>query len=288
MTFYLQKDLSEPAQFLYRDTIGMISRFNPIWLNKYGTLIAWDVFFSYLKNGRVISLDIGSHNIPNSLYYPVLCGVSKSGVLLLTQNEQDKPYFNEAAYFVPWSNDERLLDFTKAECFTDSLGIPFFSTVVKWHDNLILSWRAPTLFCYNLDASALDSFKLMTHAVPGEYDEFSVSQLFFFDGEIALISHYGEKIGFDLRSKKQFAVPDNMTSQWLARKGDLVYAVRSSIHPDRTEYVLITYDLKSRTTTDVLPFEQSDILEEIELPVFILWPNHLIIWTRHQWKWIKL
>ncbi len=288
VTFYFQDKLSEPAQFLYRDTIGMISRFNPIWIDKKGTVVAWDGFFSYLSNGSVITPDLDSQKIPNSLYYPVLCGISEKGVLLLAQNEQSITNFNEAAYFVPWSNDNKLLDFQKAIRFTDSIGVPFFSTVIKWNDNLIISWRPPILFCYDLNKSELDSFKVETHAFPGGYDESSVSQLAFFDGEIVLINHYGEKIGFDLTSRKQFALSYEGNLQWLARKSELVYAVRQAVHGDSIGYGLISFDLKNRKVSDILSFRTDEIIGEIGLPVFVLLSNNLIIWTRHQWKWLKL
>lgn len=288
VTFYFQNNLSEPAQFLYRDTIGIISRFNPIWIDKNGTLVAWDGFFSYLSNGRVITPDFDSQKVPNSLYYPVLCGISEKGVLLLAQNEQNTTNFNEAAYFVPWSNDKKLLDFQKAVRFTDSTGVPFFSTVVKWSDNRILSWRPPMLFCYDLNKTELDSFKLETHALPGGYDELSVSQLSFFDGEIVLINHYGENIGFDLNLRKQFTLSYKSNLQWLARKDDLVYAVRQNVQADSVEYALISYHLQSRKTSDIIKFNTDEIIGDIGLPVYIIWPNYLILWTRHQWKWIKL
>jgi len=289
VTFYLQKELSEPALFLFRDTVGMISRFNPIWLDKNETLIAWDVAFSYLKNGAVVMLEIDSQSVPNSLYYPVLCGVSDKGVLVLAQNYQTTSYFNEPAYFVPWSNDNGLVDFTKAVRFTDSEGIPFFSTIVKWQGDVIVSWRPSTLFTYHISTSKLDSFKIQVTAQPGGYDEYSVSQLSFFDGQVVLINHYGEKIAFDLKSKTQspFSPPPG-SFQSIARKDNLIYGIHQSIQADSAEYALMSYDLQEKKTKELLRLEAAEINEEVGVPIFVSKPNVLIVWTHHQWKWIKL
>lgn len=284
-SFYLQKINEKKARLIYRDTIGDIQSFVPIWVLDKEVIVGWDGTFQRLRNGRIDILDFVS--LPGSLYYPVLCGVMSDGVLMMTQNEQHSTDAYERVYFLPWSGDDRLVDDRKAVLVSDSVGIPFFWPSVKWYGHTVLTWRAPMLYRYDRKRRILDSIPL-----PVTAEASGPSHISAFDGARIVLQHGATRLAYDLESKNviNLSFPDDFNI--FTVHGNFVYGVLGAAltKSDSLTYLFQAYDMNQKKWLTLLNLSSLDINQEIGFPACIETRSGLRIWSGGRWHvkdWLK-
>lgn len=282
---YLQRIGDLRARLVYRDTIGGIQSFVPVWVRDANTVIGWDGYFQRLRGGVVEPLDFMT--LPGSLYYPVLCGAHRRGVLMLTQNDQKTTDAYERVYFVPWSSGDEVIDIAKAVLITDSLGIPFFWPSVRWKDDVVLAWRPPTLFRYDLVRSRLDSLQ-----IPVSMESGGPSHISAFDGKTLLIEHGPGRMLYSLQSRtgRSISLPADFTV--FTVHDTYIYGVVGAplTKSDTLTYLFQAYDTQRQRWQTLYRLNGSDVNQEVGLPVIIELPDRLLLWSGGRWQsqtWLK-
>ncbi len=284
-SFYVQKVGSKTARLVYEDTIGMVQSFVPIWVLDDESLVGWDGGFQRLRNGRVEMLDFIS--LPGSLYYPVLCGVMSEGVLMMTQNEQQSTEAYERVYFIPWSDDERLLDVRRAVRVSDEVGIPYFWPSVRWIDKTVLTWRPPTVYRFDLARLRLDSIQLPISGESG-----GPSHIAAYDGKTIILQHGSTRLAYDEKAGRVTSLPFSQDFNIFAVHGDYVYGVLGAplTKSDSLTYFFQAYDMKRKKWQTILSLASADMNHEIGFPACVEFKDGLRIWSGGEWhtrRWLK-
>jgi hypothetical protein len=287
ISYYLQRRGSADADLAYRDTVGQMLSFSPVWVWNNGTVIGWDGFFSFVRDGKFHKVDPEIQRLSGSEYYPVLCGTMAEGIVALTQNQQTSMEANERLYFVPWSFDERVADYDRAQLITDGEGVSFWSPPVRWSGSKVAAWRAPRLFVFDIPKRTVDTLGVN---LPG--GNAGPLQIAGFDGNRALLRQGSAKAMYDLADRRITPAdwPDDLAV--IAYHGDYLYGVQGAplTKSDTLTYLLEARNVVTGQWTRLATLAISEIDQESQLPAHIVRDDRFFVWTAGRWlefQWIE-